>query len=636
MRAHDVLHRLVSASAVAAVSLLSSSPAQSEPVDDRLVLAAPNQLGQTGLVRTTSAQIGDTGLGYIGLFGRGFSSTDFVVAGKNDAATFLEGNAVLGFSFFRVAEVSVATRAGTVLSSARAQPQSSFGDTSVMVKGGYGFGLVSAAASIKVALPTRNNKVGFDLENAGFGGAAHVTFDLVPQGVPLRAHLMGGYTVQLAHFADADAANNPYLLDGADGAMVALASQQWFYDHVSAGIGLEAPLPWVTPFLEVWYEAAVGVDGYEYFGDAWLTLTPGVRFGIGGLRIDLGADLGLSGTGGGASVDVAQVVAGQPLNPLWAARIGVSHAFDFVGHAASSGPVGSSVGRNSGVAMGRVEGCVTDDSGPAKDAAVAITVNGQPGPRLLVDTSGCYALPVQNGEAVVVASAVGRDDARGAVAVNGSTARVDLVLKGKASGGHIVGFVTNKDDETVDVKLQITDRQGSRDAGASSGGAFDLEVKPGPTFVTATAAGYLAQGASFNVESGGRRAITFVMRKQPKKRSATLQAQQIETTSRMPFVFKSARLQSTAGYLLDEVADLLLTNPAVRVSIEAHTDTSEAADPSEAKALTEARAQSVKDALVSLGVDGDRLETLGAGIKSPVGSPTDPKNRRVEFVVVGP
>ncbi len=639
MRAHDV----VSAVVAGALLVVAAPPVKAAPVDDRLVLTAPNSLGQTGLVRTSSAIIGDTGLAYLGFAGRGFVSSDFVIPGKDDGNTFVEGTAVLGFSVAHVLELSLATRAGANLNTARAQPQASVGDTALTIKGGYGFGLVSAAASVKFGLPTRSNKVGFDLGNANVAGAAHVTFDLLPQGIPLRAHVMGGYTLQLAHLADGDAATNPYFLDGPDGALIALATQQWFYDQVSAGIGVEAPLPYITPFLEVWYQAAIGASDYTYFGDAWLTLTPGVRFGLGGLRVDVAADIGVSGTAGGAAVDVAQVINGQPINPLWTARIAVSHAFDLFGgsRAAGSSPVaGVVVGSGGGNTMGRLEGCITDSIGPVTDAAVAFTVDGSAGPRVLVDDKGCYALPVNAGAVTIAVSAGGHDEATATTNVDrGSTARADVVLKqnGSVGGqGHIVGFVTNKDDETVNVSLQITDRQGTRDAGKSVAGAFDLAVNAGPTLVTATAPGYLAQGVSFNVESGARRTTTFVMRKVPKKRSATLKADQIDTTSRIPFVFKNARLQSTANYVLDEVADLLLTHPAVRISIEAHTDTSEMPDASDAKALTEARAQSVKDALVALGIAPERLETVGAGIKSPIGNGSDPKNRRVEFVVVGP
>jgi outer membrane protein OmpA-like peptidoglycan-associated protein len=636
MRAHDVVSLL--SAAVSAAVLCTASVAHA---DDRLVLAAPNALGQNGLVRTTNAIVGDTGVSWLGIAGSGFTSTDGVVPGKDDANTLLMSNAVAGFSAFRMLELSVAMRAAANMNSARAQPQASVGDTLLSLKGGADFGLVAAALSASYGLPTRSNKVGFDLGNSSLRAAGHVTFDLLKANLPLRAHLLGAYTVQFAQLAG-EGADNPYLLDGADGALIAIATQQWLHDQLSVGLGVEAPLPWVTPFLEVWYQAALGVDDYAFFGDAWLTLTPGVRLGLGGARIDLSADVGLSGTAGALNVDLAQTVAGQPINPLWTARIAVSHAFDLFAtptsssSSSSSSPIAAVLGGGGG--QGRLEGCVKDAAGVVADATVSLTIDGQPGPQLLVDTAGCFALPVGNGSVVARVTAPGHDDVSTTVAVNGSTARADVTMTARPGAGvtHVVGFATNNDDEAVEVLLEVTDRGGTRDGGTAKSGAFDLEVKSGSVQVTARAVGYLAQASRFVVEPGGRAATTFKMRKLPKKRSASLNKERLDTTSRMPFVFKTARLQSTAAYLLEEVADLLITSPATRLSIEAHTDASEVADPSEAKALTEARAQSVKDALVALGIAPDRLETSGMGLKSPLGAANDPKNRRVEFIVVGP
>jgi OOP family OmpA-OmpF porin len=630
MRAHDVVTLL------SAAVMFTASAAHAN--DDRLVLTAPNALGQNGLVHTTSAIVGDTGLSWLGLAGRVSTSVDGVVPGKDDANTLLAGNAVVGFSALRAFEISVAMRAAANLNSARAQPQASVGDTLLTIKGGTGFGLVNAALSATYGLPTRNNKVGFDLGNSSLRAAGHVTFDLLKANLPLRAHVLAGYTLQFAQLTDAEANSNPYLLDGADGALIALATQQWLYNQLSVGLGVEAPLPYVTPFLEVVYQTAVGVPDYAAFGDAWLTLTPGVRLGVGGARIDLAADIGLSGTAGGAAVDLAQTVAGQPINPLWTARIAISHAFDLFGTATSSSPSVPLAGVVSTTANGRIEGCVKDAAGSVGDATVSLTIDGQPGPQLLVDRAGCFALPVGNGTVVARVTAPGHDDVNTTVVINGSTARADVTMTVRPGGGvtHVVGFATNKDDEAVDVVLEVTDRSGTRDGGTAKNGAFDLEVKPGAVQVTARAVGYLARAARFVVEPGGRAATTFEMRRLPKKRSASLNKDRLETTSRVPFVFKTARLQSTAGYLLEEVADLLITSPATRVRIEAHTDASEVADATEATALTEARAQSVKDALVALGIAPERLETAGIGQKSPLASSTDPKNRRVEFVVVNP
>lgn len=581
------------------------------------MLQAPNVLGQQGLVRTTSALIGPTGSASLGLSSRLFFNPDFVLEGVTDANTFIEGNVVAGFGLFEVLELSLQTRAAANLNSARAQPSTSVGDTTVAVKGGYSFGVVAAGGSVRLGLPTRANKVGFDFGNLGTAFLGVVTVDLLAIDVPVRLHVNGGYTLQTARFAEEDAAKNPFFLDGADGALLALSTQQWFFDQVSGGVGVEVPLPYVTPFVELWYQAAIGADDYDYAGDAWIIATPGVRLGVGGLRIDLAADIGLGGTAGGAAPLADQLVDGQPLNPLFAGRIAIAHSFDLTG----SGGGGS---------FARLEGCVADEHGAVPGAVVAVAVDGQPGPRLLADDKGCFSAPVQPG---VWQLSVSEPDHAAVVvaAAAGTPAKVTLVSQRRS--GRIAGFVTNKDDESIDVELEVKDGPAFRSVGKSSSGAFDVQVSSGSVVVVARAEGYLTQGTSVFVEPGARRTRTFVMRKVPKKRAAALTADKIETTARIPFEFKKPRLQSTAEYLLDEVADLLLANPTMRVSIEVHTDPSEVVDATEAKALTETRALAVKDALVERGVDATRTESSGYGLTQPL-APNDPRNRRVEFVLL--
>lgn len=267
---------------------------------------------------------------------------------------------------------------------------------------------------------------------------------------------------------------------------------------------------------------------------------------------------------------------------------------------------------------------------------IAVAVDGQPGPRLLADDKGCVDAPIQPGTWTVTASDDDHPPVTAAVSP-GTPATIKLVAR--PSTGRLAGFVTNKDDESIDVQLSI--REGNvnggagtwRDVGSSAGGTFDVEVKRGPVVALARADGYLTQGARLYVAAGAREGHTFVMRKIPKKRSATLTDARIETAARVPFEFKKPRMLSTAEYLLDELADLILQNPSLRLSIQAHTDPLELADATEAKAVTQARAVAVKEALVERGVDPARLETEGYGIAQPI-APNDPKNRRVEFVVL--
>jgi len=591
--------------------------------DERLVLVAPNTLGQAGLVRTTSALIEDTGTAWLGMSGRVFATPDFVVDGATDAATFLEGQGSMGLALFRALELSLQTRAGAVLSSARTQPATSLGDTTLGLKGGWSFGLVGVAATARLGLPSRATKVGFDLGNAAAGGAGLVTLDLLEVGLPLRVHLNAGYQLQLGRFAAENNADNPFFLDGEDGALIAMAAQQWFFDQASVGVGVEAPLPYLTPFVELWYQTAIGADDYAVFGNTRLTLTPGLRLGVGGLRVDLALDVGLSGTAGGLAIDPALLTTGQPVNPLWGGRVAVAHAFDLLG------------GGGGGGRFARLEGCATANGAPVLGAVAVVAIDGQPGPRLAADAAGCFAAPVQAGALAVTITAPQHNSVVvNVAAAAGATVRADAALAATPARARLKGYVTNKDDEAIEAALTLIDAAGVHDAGTSVGGAFDLDVAAGPVTIVARAPGSLALGHTIVLPPDGRRTLTLQLRKEPKKRSVTLGADRLELTGRVPFVFRSERLQSTAGYLLDEIADLMLMNPGLRLSIEVHTDPSELEDASAAKSLTEGRATVLKDALVELGVDPARLEASGYGITQLLGPPNDPKNRRVDLLII--
>lgn len=70
----------------------------------------------------------------------------------------------------------------------------------------------------------------------------------------------------------------------------------------------------------------------------------------------------------------------------------------------------------------------------------------------------------------------------------------------------------------------------------------------------------------------------------------------------------------------------------LRFAVEGHTDASGPRDRN--MALSQARAQSVVDYLISQGVDASRLSAKGYGPDRPIPGtrPTAPSNRRVEFV----
>ena len=101
------------------------------------------------------------------------------------------------------------------------------------------------------------------------------------------------------------------------------------------------------------------------------------------------------------------------------------------------------------------------------------------------------------------------------------------------------------------------------------------------------------------------------------------------------FKLASSELTNGSKVVLDRAADALLRLPAVRIEIQAHTDSQGLKENNQR--LSEARAKSVYDYLESKGVSGDRMEAKGYGETQSLVSNKTPegraKNRRVEFRV---
>jgi len=87
---------------------------------------------------------------------------------------------------------------------------------------------------------------------------------------------------------------------------------------------------------------------------------------------------------------------------------------------------------------------------------------------------------------------------------------------------------------------------------------------------------------------------------------------------------------------LEEVVDLLQTEPDKKIRVEGHTDS--LGDADENLLLSEQRAKAVLDALVSMGVASDRISSLGMGEDFPISSNEDEegraRNRRVDVILL--
>ena len=101
------------------------------------------------------------------------------------------------------------------------------------------------------------------------------------------------------------------------------------------------------------------------------------------------------------------------------------------------------------------------------------------------------------------------------------------------------------------------------------------------------------------------------------------------------FSFDSALLSDQAQQILNHKADYLRTNSGVTVTVEGHCD--ERGTDAYNIALGERRAESVKNFLVDLGINTNRLNTVSYGEERPIAMGQDEaswaKNRRAQFVI---
>ena len=102
------------------------------------------------------------------------------------------------------------------------------------------------------------------------------------------------------------------------------------------------------------------------------------------------------------------------------------------------------------------------------------------------------------------------------------------------------------------------------------------------------------------------------------------------------FATGSAKIHASSNKVLDEAVKVLMEFTDLRLRIEGHTDSTGKYEKN--KTLSQARAESVRDYLISKGVAADRLEAVGYGPDRPVADNRTSKgraeNRRTEFNVL--
>ncbi len=102
------------------------------------------------------------------------------------------------------------------------------------------------------------------------------------------------------------------------------------------------------------------------------------------------------------------------------------------------------------------------------------------------------------------------------------------------------------------------------------------------------------------------------------------------------FATGETELQPDAMSNLEDVVELLQTEPDKRIRIEGHTDSTGPANVN--MRISQQRAEAVRDQLVAMGIAADRINAVGMGEDFPIASNEDSegrsRNRRVDVILL--
>jgi len=108
----------------------------------------------------------------------------------------------------------------------------------------------------------------------------------------------------------------------------------------------------------------------------------------------------------------------------------------------------------------------------------------------------------------------------------------------------------------------------------------------------------------------------------------------LTVTRAIEFDGRTARIRSVSEPLLDTIAKALADHPVLAMEVAGHTDSR--GDESKNMSLSHSRAESVRKALISRGIDASRLTARGYGETRPIESNRTSQgraiNRRIEFL----
>lgn len=591
-----------------------------------------------GLLRVAGADLGAKGVLRFSATGEYFKNSNFPVQGAEDTRT--AGTFALSYVPLEFLEVFAAygVAANT---NARSSPNliQALGDITVGARGSRQWAK-GFWAGMDLRVMSFSGVGNQDLSRYALGFAPRVlaTYDLrqLHPKIPLRAH-----------------GNLGLILDGTGDLVTTTrlnASEEFAlnvnrFNRLGLGLGVEAPLPAVTPFLEFNLAYPLGVDGdglvapngetVSAASAAYKTLNVGAKItALKDVTFTVGAEIGLTRVVG------LGVPATPPLNLFF----GAAYSVDLLGSSTTriietvrerkvegAAPAAPQTAQVSGVVL---------DAGTRKPLpGVLVTVPGAGLPPVASDAETgrflTYTLPP--GPVRIAAQKEGyRIVEQDLKLTAGETSTVELAMEAMARPAlFTVSTTSKKKPVAATLKLQGPKNQDFTTSESATGPA-KLEVLAGRYTVNVTAPGFLAQTRDVQVSEGGTMELAFELEPEPKKKLVEVKENKIEILQQVHFGTGKAVILPDSYPLLAQVVDAIVRNDIQRVRIEGHTDNQGPADFN--LQLSKDRAQAVATHLIKAGIDAARIEVEGFGDSRPIAPNMTPRgrelNRRVEFVIL--
>ncbi|MBU8896562.1 OmpA family protein [Corallococcus sp. M34] len=600
--------------------------------DPRNLRRGSSSTGGVGLLRIAGADLGSPGLLRFGVVGEYSHGSDFPVRDATNSRT--SGTFSLAYTPVEYLQAYAAYSASANTNS-RTSPRliQALGDVTFGARASRQW-LPGLWAGVDVRLMTFSGVGDASVDKTAWGFAPKLvgTYDLhqLDARLPLRVHANLGLLFDGTQSLAGDAKLN--------------ASEEYAlginrYSRLALALGVEAPLPGVTPFLEYSRAQPLGTGGPLVSPDGRTLSAGSVAPQVLGLGARLTALKDLSFTAVAEFGLQRNVGLGVTPVPPFNLVVGAAYTVDVLGHEPTK--VVEQV-RERKVAppapkLAQVSGTVMDAETHRPVGGVLVAVAGLPPVATDAEAGRFLTYELTPGAVKLLVRKEGYHAlTRELILQPGEKSVVELTLEREARPAQVsVSVASKKKPVTATVALQGP-KPAQLDLSESASSPTLAELPAGAYVAVVTAPGYLAQTRAVQVAEGAPLTLAFDLEPEPKKKLVSIKDNKLELLQPLHFAEGKALLLPDNDAVLVQVVDALVRAGNHRVRVEAHTDNQ--GDKAANLQLSKDRAKAVVSALTRAGIDATRLESEGYGDSRPVAPNLTPRgrelNRRVELLIL--